>query len=84
MKDRSVRSHQIIEQRLGQAPYFAGGAFTAADIIMVFGLTTMRASTGQKLDSYPNIRAYLARIGERTAYCRAMRKGDPNMTPMLS
>lgn len=84
MKDRSAPWHQIVEQRLGQARYFAGDAFTAADIIMVFGLTTMRAFTGQKLDSYPNTRAYLARIGERPAYCRAMKKGDPSMTPMLS
>ena len=84
MKERSARSHQMIERRLGEAPYFAGDAFTAADIIMVFGLTTMRAFTGRKLDDYPNIRAYLARIGERPAYRRAMEKGDPNMTLMLS
>ncbi|MBU1361557.1 MAG: hypothetical protein KKC79_17415 [Gammaproteobacteria bacterium] len=30
------------------------------------------------------IRAYLKRIGERPAYRRAMAKGDPDLTPMLS
>jgi glutathione S-transferase len=63
---------------------FAGEAFTAADIVSVFGLTTMRAFTGRTLDDYPNVRAYLARIGERPAYRRAMAKGDPALTPMLT
>ena len=35
------------------------------------------------LAPYPNICAYLARIGERPAYRRAMAKGDPGVTPML-
>jgi glutathione S-transferase len=52
--------------------------------MMVFGLTTMRAFTGRSLDGYPAIRAYLARIGERPAYRRAMAKGDPDLPPMLS
>lgn len=50
---------------------------------MVFGLTTMRAFAPRDLTPYPNIRAYLKRIGERPAYQRAMQKGDPAMTPML-
>ena len=61
-----------------------GETFTAADIIMVFPLTTMRAFAPRDLAPYPNIRAYLARIGERPAYRRAMAKGDPAMTPLLS
>ena len=74
----------MVERRLGEAPYFAGDEFTAADIIMGFNLTTMRAFVGRDLADYPNIRAYLARIGERPAYKRAMAKGDPAMAPMLT
>ena len=84
MRERAKATWDLVEQRLGEAAYFAGDAFTAADVIMLFPLTTMRAFTPIKLDDYPNIRAYLKRIGERPAYQRAMAKGDPAMTPMLN
>ena len=84
LMSRTNKAHAIVEARLGEVPYFAGDQFTAADIIMVFGLTTMRVFAPRDLTPFPNIRAYLARIGERPAYRRAMAKGDPTMTPMLS
>jgi glutathione S-transferase len=74
----------LMETRLGEAAYFAGDELTAADIMLVFGLTTMRAFAPRDLAPYPNIRAYLQRIGARPAYQRAMAKGDPKMTPMLT
>jgi len=36
------------------------------------------------LSPYPNILAYLQRVGARDAYQRAMKKGDPDLTPMLT
>ena len=84
VRERAKATWDLVEQRLGEAPYFAGDDFTAADIIMLFPLTTMRAFTPVSLDAYPNIRAYLARIGARPAYQRAMAKGDPAMAPMLT
>lgn len=81
---RSSVSHDMIEARLGAVPYLAGEAFTAADIMTVFPLTTMRSFTGATLEGRPNTQAYLARIGARDAYRRAMRKGDPAMEPMLA
>ena len=66
-----------------RSPYFAGQAFTAADIIMLFPLTTMRNFCAVDLASFPNLLAYLKRIGERPAYQRAMAKGDPEMKPNL-
>jgi len=74
----------LIEERLGENDYLAGSAFTAADIMSVFSLTTMRQFHPVDLKPYPNILAYLHRIGERPAYQRAMAKGDPDMTPMLT
>jgi glutathione S-transferase len=74
---------RLSEERLGKVPYFAGPEFTAADIMMVFPLTTMRTATGYALGALPNLRAYLKRIGERPAYQRAMQKGDPQMKPAL-
>jgi glutathione S-transferase len=84
MRARAERPWALVEARLGQVPYFAGEDFTAADIIMVFGLTTMRAFAPRDLSGFPNILAYLKRIGDRPAYRRAMQKGDPQMEPMLS
>jgi len=73
-----------VEARLGEAEHFAGAAFTAADIIMVFSLTTMRVFLPLDLAPYPGTLAYLQRIGARDGYRRAMRRGDPDMAPLLT
>jgi glutathione S-transferase len=74
-----------VEARCAEAPYLAGAAFGAADIMSVFSLTTMRSFCPVDLGPYPQIRSYLQeRIGVRDAYRRAMHKGDPEMVPMLS
>lgn len=83
MKQRSDLSYALVEQRLGEVPFFAGHEFTAADIMMFFSLSTMRSYAYQDLAALPNVRAYLQRIGERPAYRQAMRKGDPKMPPKL-
>jgi len=83
LQARDDQAHVTVEARLGKVPYFAGDALTAADIMMVFPLTTMRYFQARDLSPFPNIRAYLKRIGERPAYQRAMAKGDPGMTPKL-
>ena len=72
---------RLCERRLGEAPYFAGPEFTAADVMMVFPLGTMRAPTARTLAATPNVSAYLQRIGARPAYQRALQKGDPGMKP---
>jgi glutathione S-transferase len=74
----------LVEQRLGDTDHLAGNTFTAADIVTVFSLTTMRIFLPFDLAPYPNILSYLQRIGARDAYRRAMKKGDPDMTPMLT
>jgi glutathione S-transferase len=73
-----------VEKRLGEAPYLAGAELTAADIMSVFSLTTMRLFRPMDLSPYPNILAYLQRIGARAAYRRAMAKAEPGWTPLLS
>ena len=82
--ERSGKAYKLVEQRLGEVPYFAGDEFTAADIIMGFPLTTMRAFVPHQLEDMPNLRAYLQRIGARPAYQAAMQKGDPGRPPFLS
>jgi glutathione S-transferase len=84
MAARYTRSVEAIEARLGQAHFLAGDQLTAADIMMVFSLTTMRYFNPFNLSSYPNILAYLQRIGERPAYILALTKADPGMVPLLA
>ena len=74
----------LVETRLAQNDYLAGSEFTAADIMSVFSLTTMRLFHPLDLAPYPNILAYLQRMGARPGYQRAMAKGDPDLTPMLT
>ena len=83
MQGRLDRVLALVEARLTTHAYLAG-PFTAADIMSVFSLTTMRLFMPVDLAPYPHIRAYLARIGARPAYQRAMAAGDPGFTPMLS
>jgi glutathione S-transferase len=83
VRGRFDRILALMEERLGHVPYLAG-EFSAADIMTVFSFTTMRLFQSFDLAPYPNILAYLQRIGERPAYQRAMAKGDPDLTPLLS
>ena len=82
--DRSRRGWAMVEERLGQAPFFGGRNLTTADIMMVYCLTTSRAFRGTSIAEFPNLKAYLARIAERPAYRRAMEKAEPGWTPMLT
>ena len=80
------RLHKIlnlVNVRLDQAPFLAGAEFTAADIMSVFSLTTMRLFQPLDLGPYANILAYLQRVGTRPGYLRAMAKGDPDLKPLL-
>jgi len=84
MKARLDRSFDLVDARTREAEYFAGSEFTAADIMMGFSLTTMRYFLPYDLARCRNIVSYLARIGRRPAYRRAMEKGDPGMALLLT
>ena len=84
MRARLALALAQVEARCAEAPYLAGADLSAADIMSVFSLTTMRSFFPLDLAPYPQIRDYLQqRIGKRDAYRRAMQKGDPEMAPML-
>lgn len=65
-----------IEAELGKHEWFAGDAFTAADIQMSFPLEAFAARGGVDA-KYPRITAFLARIHARPAYQRALAQGGP-------
>ena len=71
---------QTVDRRLGETgAWLAGKEFTAADVMSVFTLTTMRKFFGFELGAYPNILSYLQRVAKRETYQRAMQKGDPDL-----
>jgi glutathione S-transferase len=76
---RLDKAYDLLEARLGQAPYLAGNEFTAADLLNVFPLTTMRLFMPRDLGEYPNIKDYVQRIAARPAFRRAMAKADPDL-----
>ena len=83
-RGRVDRSFDLVNARLGDAEYLAGGEFTSADIMIGFSLTTMRYFQPYALGRCPNIVRYLARTAQRPAYQRAMEKGDPGMALLLT
>jgi glutathione S-transferase len=64
------------ENELGKHEWFAGDAFTAADIQMSFPVEAA-ASRARFDGKYPKLRAFLDRIHARTAYRRALERGGP-------
>ncbi|WP_338445529.1 glutathione S-transferase [Pelagerythrobacter marensis] len=80
---RTQKAWALAEARLGEAEFFGGAQLTTADIMMGFSLTTARSFGGPSLDAFPNIAAYLQRIGRREAYRRAMEKCEPGMAPRI-
>lgn len=80
---RTEQCLSLVDERLGKSKFLVGSDFTAADIMIVFSLTTARLFVPMDLSSYPNILRYLKEIGERPAYQRAMEKGDPKLKPVL-
>jgi glutathione S-transferase len=66
----------FMEAELKTRPWFAGDAFSAADIQMSFPLEAAAARAG--LDAaYPKLTAFLSRIHARPAYRRALEIGGP-------
>lgn len=63
------------EGELGRSPWFAGGEFSAADVMMSFPAEAAGARVG--LGDRPRVKNWLARIHERPAYQRALEKGGP-------
>ncbi|TLD36685.1 glutathione S-transferase 3 [Venturia nashicola] len=74
---------KMLDNRLKENAWLAGDEFTAADVMVVFTLSTMRLFTPYELTGYDGILVYLKRIGDRPGYKSAMEKGDPGFVPIF-
>lgn len=74
--------YTALEQRLGETDYLAGDAFTCADIMSMFNLTSLEMLGARAIDdALPNTRAYVERVSGREAYQKAMAIAGPAATP---
>lgn len=73
--DPQIALHlSYVDEALRPTGWFAGDAFSAADIQMSFPLEAASARGGMN-ERFPAIAAYLARIHARPAYQRALERG---------
>lgn len=84
-----ARMHRVlkhIDERVSSSTWLAGEEFTAADVLSVFSLTTMRKFEQINLGEYRGILGWLKRCTDREAYRTAMKKGDPeqNIEELIS
>jgi glutathione S-transferase len=73
----NIKRHlDFMEASLKESPWFAGDAFSAADIQLSFPIEAAQARAG--LDATrPRLMDFLKRIRERPAYQRALQRGGP-------
>lgn len=71
-----LRHGKFCEARLGDAPWFAGNTFTAADIQMGFPVEVFLARSGMA-EGMPHLVAFAEKIRARPAYQRAIARGGP-------
>jgi glutathione S-transferase len=76
-KQSSGQLLTFLDTELKQHPYFVGPEFTAADIMMTYCFGTADGFLKLDRSPYPNIAGYLARIGQRPAYKKAMGIANP-------
>lgn len=83
------------ENTLGQHDYFAGDAFTAADIMMhfplkfgapvaagkTFTIKSWETTDHEWFDDFPNVKDWMHRMAERPAFQRAMQATMPAGSP---
>jgi glutathione S-transferase len=70
-----ARQLAFIESHLAASSWFAGDAFTAADIMMSFPLEA--AAARADLSDLPKVKAFLDNSHARPAYGRALERGGP-------
>ncbi|MCB1843509.1 MAG: glutathione S-transferase family protein [Halioglobus sp.] len=70
--------YRALEARLGESDYLGGPAFSCADIMSAFNLTSLAMLGARAIDdSLPNTRAYVERVTSRPAYQKAMQIAGP-------
>jgi glutathione S-transferase len=73
-----LRRFQLLSERLGDRPYLTGEVFTAADSYL-FVIASWAYFFAFDLSPFPNVEAYLARIGARPSVAAALAAEGPGL-----
>jgi glutathione S-transferase len=75
--DPQIKAHfDFIESELAKSEWFAGDAFSAADVMMSFPLEAA-GHRAKAFDGRPKVKSFVDRCHARPAYSRALEKGGP-------
>jgi glutathione S-transferase len=77
VKPNISRQLAYMEAELAAREWFAGSAFSAADVMISFPLEVAATRAGLDAAHYPKLAAFLERIHARPAYQRALERGGP-------
>jgi glutathione S-transferase len=77
VKPNISRQLAYMEAELAAREWFAGSAFSAADVMISFPLEVAATRAGLDAAHYPKLAAFLVRIHARPAYQRALERGGP-------
>ncbi|KAF2207310.1 hypothetical protein CERZMDRAFT_62928 [Cercospora zeae-maydis SCOH1-5] len=80
------KTHQVmsvLDKRVKEVPWLAGEEFTAADMMIIFSLTTMREFVQFDLSKYPDLLKYMKKVVDRPAYRKYLEKGDPDIAEYI-
>jgi len=83
LNERLGKMLGLMDARLKGNTWLAGEEFTAADIMTVFTLTTMRTFFPFDLSEHKAILAYLERVVQREGFKKARAKADPELELMI-
>ncbi|KAG6041345.1 hypothetical protein E4U41_004875 [Claviceps citrina] len=82
-KQRLQKGLDGLDKRLAKNEWLAGSQFSAADVMLMFSLTTMRYWTPYSFAGFDHVLKYVERVSKREAYQRAMKKCEPDMKLLL-
>lgn len=73
-----IQTHfRFVDDYLSRNEWFAGPTITIADVQMLFPLEATLAKKSIRLETFPNVVAYVTRLQSRPAYQAALKKGGP-------
>ncbi|KAG6000695.1 hypothetical protein E4U21_005109 [Claviceps maximensis] len=82
-KQRLNKGLDELDKRLAGNEWLAGKQFSAADVMLMFSLTTMRYWTPYGLAGFDHVLGYMERMSKRKGYQTAMKKCEPELTLCL-
>lgn len=77
----AARLYGVMDERLSEAEFFAGGEYTIADMA-IFPWVVPHENQGQDMDDYPNLRRWYEAMKDRPAVQRGLEVGKELRRPL--